>query len=259
MPLRQAAPVPRTVLITGAATRIGKSLALAFARDGWDVAIHYRNSRAEAVAAKREVERLGVKACLVQGDLAKPEHVADIVSRAAADLGPIGALINNASMFERDDLKSLTLDGFERQIATNLTSPLRLIQAFEAQLPAENDGVVINIIDQRVFAPTGEFLSYTLSKMALLDLTKILALDLAPRIRVNGIGPGPTLRNVNQSEEAFLYQAQSVPLQAGSPPNEVTEAALYLAKASAVTGQMIAVDGGQHLWWAPPNELTPTE
>ena len=153
----------------------------------------------------------------------------------------------------------MTRESWDAHLDPNLHAPVVLSQAFSRALPAENDGVIVNIIDQRVWNPTEEFLSYTVSKMALWGVTRTLALELAPRIRVNGVGPGPILPSIHQDDERFDAQARSVPLQHGAAPDEIADAVRFLAISPSVTGQMIAVDGGQHLWWAPPGPDTPRD
>ena len=156
-------------------------------------------------------------------------------------------------------LRTVTRASWDAHIAVNLRAPVVLMQSFAAALPQDHDGVIVNMLDQRVRAPTEDFLSYTMTRNALWGLTRSLALDLAPRIRINGVGPGPTLGSIHQSTDVFERQAASVPLQHASVPEDVAAAVVYLASARSVTGQMIAVDGGQHLWWAPPGPDTPTD
>lgn len=259
MQQRLPAPVPRSALVTGAGRRVGRAIALRLARAGWSIAVHYGHSRtaAEETAAGARAE--GVRAVELQADLADESQVAALVDRAAETLGPIGLLVNNASLFEPDRLATLTRSGWDRHMATNLRAPVVLMQCFALRLPVANDGVIVNILDQRVWNPTEDFLSYTVTKTALWGLTRTLALDLAPRIRVCGVGPGPTLPNPRQDLAVFDAQAASVPLRHGAEPEEIGDAVAYLADARSVTGQMIAVDGGQHLWWAPPSEHTPRD
>jgi len=251
--------VPRTALVTGAARRVGRAIALALAGGGWNVAVHYGRSADEAEETAAEIRALGVAATTVGADLGDEEQVATVVERAEAALGPVGLLVNNASTFERDTLESMTRESWDRHVEPNLRAPLVLMQQFARRLPAEHDGVIVNIIDQRVWNLTEDFLSYTVTKVGLWGLTRTLALDLAPRIRVNGVGPGPILASIHQDDASFDAQARAMPLQHGASPQEIAETVLFLAAAPSVTGQMIAVDGGQHLWWAPPGPDTPRD
>lgn len=259
MTQRQPRPVPRSALVTGAGRRLGRSIALRLADAGWNVAVHYGQSRDEAEATATAVRQRGVRAAVLSADLADEAAVGSLVGCAAEAVGPIGLLVNNASLFEPDQLASVTRAGWDRHMATNLRAPVVLMQRFAALLPDGQDGVIVNILDQRVWNPNEEFLSYTVTKTALHGLTRTLALELAPRIRVCGVGPGPTLPNPRQAADRFEAQARSVPLQRAVAPDEVADAVVYLAEARSVTGQMIAVDGGQHLWWAPPSESTPRD
>lgn len=259
MTQRKPCPVPRSALVTGAGKRVGRAIALRLAEAGWDVAVHYGNSRGDAEATVAAVAGLGRRAAALSADLAVEDQVEGLVARAASAVGPIGLLVNNASVFEPDRLATVTRAGWDRHMATNLRAPVVLMQRFAADLPAGNDGAIVNVLDQRVWNPTEEFLSYTVTKMALHGLTRTLALDLAPRIRVCGVGPGPTLPNERQLQESFDAQARSVPLQRAVDPAEIADAVAYLADARSITGQMIAVDGGQHLWWAPPSDSTPRD
>lgn len=259
MTQRQAAPIPRTALVTGAGKRVGRAIALRLAQCGWSIAVHYGRSREEAQATAAAVQERGQRAVTLAADLADEEQAAGLVDRAAAAVGPLGLLVNNASVFEPDRLDTMTRASWDSHMATNLRAPVVLMQRFAASLPADRDGVIVNILDQRVWNPNEEYLSYTVTKLALLGLTRTLALDLAPRIRVCAVGPGPTLANQRQRPDDFEAQASALPLQRAVPPTEVADAVAYLAEARSITGQMIAVDGGQHLWWAPPSDSTPRD
>ncbi len=242
-------------LVTGAGKRLGKAIALALAGAGYDVALHYRSSRKETDAVAEEIRAAGAKAAAVQADLSKEAETAALIGAARDALGPITLLVNSASVFEADDIASMSRESWDRHIETNLRAPLKLTQDFAAQAP-EDGGCAINIIDQRVKKLTPQFLSYTTSKAALLTLTVTLAQALGPKgIRVNGVGPGPTLRNPRQSEEDWRRQNEATVLGHGADPGDICDAVLYLASAKAVTGQMIAVDGGQHLVWQTPDVL----
>ena len=257
MPL---AVTPKTVLITGAGRRIGRALAERLGRSGWAVGVHYHGSSAEADAVVTEITTAGGRAAALRAELADPTAAAHLIPACVAALGPVGALINNASIFERDELATLTPESWDSHIAVNLRAPVLLTQAFAAQLPPEGRGAVINIIDERVWHLTPHFVSYTVSKAGLWTLTQTLAMSLAPRIRVNAIGPGPTLPSPRQSQAQFEAVAGSMPLQRGATPAEICDAAEFILAAPAMTGQMIALDGGQHLGWGQvPAGGTPEE
>jgi NAD(P)-dependent dehydrogenase (short-subunit alcohol dehydrogenase family) len=245
-------PAPRAALVTGGARRIGRALVLALAADGYAVAIHHHSSHQEAAGLAAEIETGGGRAVALAADLADEDATARLLPAAAAALGPIGVLVNNASLFENDTLASATRASWEAHLAVNLRAPLLLTQQFARLLPAEAGGVVVNMLDERVWNLTPYFLSYTLTKSALWTLTRTAALALAPRIRVNGIGPGPTLPSPRQSAGQFLERCQAMPLKRGTSPEEIAAALRFLLAAPAMTGQMIALDGGEHLGWAPP-------
>ena len=246
-PTPQPASLPGAALVTGAARRIGRAIALDLARQGWNVAVHANNSRDEADALAREIETLGRRAAVLSAELTNEDDVARLVPDAVAALGPLGLLVNNASIFEQDDIASMDRQGWDRHMEANLRAPALLIQHFAAALPPEAEGVVVNIIDQRVLHPGPDFLSYTLSKSGLWTLTRTLALALAPRIRVNAIGPGPVLRSIHQSEADFAAEVESVPLRRQTELAEICRAIGFIVSARSMTGQMIALDGGQHL------------
>jgi NAD(P)-dependent dehydrogenase (short-subunit alcohol dehydrogenase family) len=244
--------LPRAALVTGAAQRIGRAITLALAADGWAVAVHYRGSRDAADELVRAIEKRGRRAVALGADLAREEEVKVLLPRAAEALGPIGCLVNNASTFENDTVDTATRQSWDHHLEPNLRAPFVLTQEFARLLPAERNGVVVNLLDERVWNLTPYFLSYTVSKSALWTLTRTLALALAPRIRVNGIGPGPTLPSPRQSREQFERQCRLMPLQRGTSPEEIAAAVRFILAAPAMTGQMIALDGGQHLGWAQP-------
>ena len=243
-------------LVTGAGRRIGQVLALEAARTGYDVAIHYRGSADEAEETARAVQDLGRRALLVRADLADEDETRSLVAQAAP-LGPLTLLINNASAFEDDRVGGLSRATWDRHLETNLRAPIVLAEAMAGALPADRHGLVVNLIDQRVWRPNPQFFSYTLSKAGLWWATQTLAQALAPRIRVNAIGPGPTLPSVHQAPGEFEAEAAGVLLQRRASPEEVAAALRYLIDASSVTGQMIAVDGGQHLGWKTPDIVAP--
>src|SRR5262245_18580477 len=244
---------PGNALVTGAAKRIGRAIALDLAQAGWNVAVHYRNSAEEAASAVGEIKAMGRRAVAVKADLARESEVAQIVPQATVALGPLACLVNSASTFEMDDIRSMTRTSWDHHIETNLRAPLVLSQAFAAQLPKGQTGTIVNMLDERVWKLTPSFLSYTVAKSGLWTLTRTLALALAPRIRVNGIGPGPTLPSPRQSEAQFKAQWDSMPLKRGTTPAEICRAVRFILESPALTGQMIALDGGQHLGWAQPS------
>ena len=243
--------IPRAALITGGAQRLGRAIALALAGAGFDIAIHCNASVEQAEATAADIRALGRRAAILRADLATEAQTTTLMPAATQTLGPIGVLVNNASRFERDEWHDATRQSWDAHLEPNLRAPFVLTQAFARVLPADAEGVVINMIDERVWSLTPHFVSYTVSKMALWGLTQSLALALAPRIRVNGIGPGPSLPNTRQTMEQFQRQAASVPLGHGADPDEIGAAVLSILSLRSMTGQMIALDGGQHLQWSP--------
>jgi len=238
----------RAILITGAGARVGRFIAKGLAADGWAVAIHYNRSKSGAEALATEIKEKGGKAATVQANLFVPQDLDNLVERAAKALGqPLTALINNASTFEDDRAHDFTRASYDYHMDINLRAPVMLSQQLAAQLPKGETGCIINMIDQRVLNPDPTFFTYAMSKSALHWATKTLAQSLAPHIRVNAIGPGPSLKNHTQTDDDFADEAASTLLGAGSPPESLLDAARYLLMAKSVTGQMIAVDGGQHL------------
>ena len=245
--------MPKNVLVTGAAKRLGRAIALDLADAGWNIALHYHGSADEAEATAQDVRAKGVTCTTFAANFAREEETAALVARAQGALGPLTALINSASLFENDDWKSASRQSWDAHMQTNLRAPLLLSQHFAEQLPGDESGAIINIIDQRVLKPTPQFLSYSLSKAGLYWLTTTLAQGMAPRIRVNAVGPGPTMRNARQSEADFARQREATLLGHGAEPADICAAIRYLLSATAVTGQMLAVDGGQHLIWQTPD------
>lgn len=241
----------KAALVTGAARRIGAAIVRALDQAGYAVAIHCRRQDADAEALATSCHR----ATIVTGDLADRDAPAHIVKAAEAVLGPLSLLVNNASLFEDDRIGTLDPALFDRQMAVNLRSPILLLEAFARQLPAGAAGAVINLIDQRVLKPTPDHVSYALSKAALWHATRMAAQALAPTIRVNAVAPGPVLPNHKDGPDAFAREAAALPLASAVSPEAIAEAVVYLAAARHVTGQMIAVDGGQHLSWRTPDVL----
>jgi len=239
----------KTVLITGAAQRIGRAIALDFAQKGWNIAVHYHRSREQAEQVAIEIESLGRKALCVECDLADASAAEIIFSQTAGPLGPISCLVNNASVFEPDDITSVSADSWALHLDVNLKAPVFLAQSFSAQLGHGVEGNIINLIDQRVWKLNPQFLSYTTSKAALWTLTRTLAQALAPAIRVNAIGPGPALPNERQRRKDFDKQISATLLKRGTSPEEICRTIQFILATPAMTGQMIALDGGQHLAW----------
>src|ERR1700712_1049142 len=242
MPERGAA------LITGGARRIGRALVIAAAEAGYDVAIHVRAIDDEAEAAAAEVRARGRKAAILACDLRKEAASVALVGEAEAELGPVTLLVNSASVFEEDAFAGMNRASWDVHMETNLRAPLVLAQTFARRLPKDRHGLIVNLLDQRVLNPGPDFFSYSLSKSALWDATRMLAQALAPRIRVNGIGPGPSLPSIHQDAAAFEAGAKETGLRPPASPSEMGQALRYLVDAPSVTGQMIAVDAGQHLW-----------
>ncbi|MBN2905358.1 MAG: SDR family oxidoreductase [Rhodobacteraceae bacterium] len=252
-------------LVTGGARRLGRAMALHLAGRGYDVAVHYASGASDAEDVVAEIAALGGRAVALGADLLDEDQAQALVGRAAQALGgPLSVLVNNASIFEYDTLQTATREGWDRHIGSNLRAPFVLTQGFAAQAPAaEMDAqaepraraLVVNMIDQRVLKPTPEFMTYTIAKMGLWAFTRTAAQALAPGIRVNAIGPGPTLRGGRQSPDHFARQRAATILERGAHPEDICAALDYLLCAPAVTGQLICVDGGQHLGWQTPDVL----
>ncbi|WP_394850060.1 SDR family oxidoreductase [Pendulispora brunnea] len=242
----------RAALVTGGGRRIGRAIALGLARRGFRVAVHYGRSRAEAEAVVAEITGEGGQAVALAADLSREAEMHTVVGRAIEAIGPLGCLVNNASTFEYDTVANATRESWDFHLETNLRAPFVLSQDFARTLPETHSGCIINLLDQRVWNLSPNFISYTVSKSALWTLTRTMAQALAPRIRVNAVGPGPVLPSVHQSPEQFARQVERLPLQRGASPEEISQAVNFLIEAHSVTGQMLALDGGEHLGWAPP-------
>ena len=241
------------ILITGAAKRIGRHLALELAGAGYDIAVHYNNSQGEAEEVADLIKAKGRRAAIVQGNLADADIVEHLISESIRLLGPLSVLINNASIFEDDAVGNISLESWQSHQDINLRAPIMLAQRFAAQLPSNANGNIINIIDQRVWKLNPRFFSYTMSKSGLWTATRTLAQALAPRIRVNAIGPGPALPSARMDDAEFAKQESLTLLGRGTSPTEIAEAAKFILSQPALTGQMIALDGGQHLVWQTPD------
>jgi NAD(P)-dependent dehydrogenase (short-subunit alcohol dehydrogenase family) len=247
-------PQKRVALVTGAARRIGRAIAERLAADGWQLALHAsERSRAEAEALADAIRVAGGRADVFCADLADVAETGGLIARVGAACGPSTLLVNNASIFAPDSAATFDAAAFEAQMAVNLRAPLQLASDFARALPLDRAGSIVNILDQRVWRPTPQFFSYTLAKSALWTATRTMAQSFAPRIRVNGVGPGPTLPNPSDGEAGFLHEAATVPLGHAVDPAEIAAAVAFLAEARSVTGQMIAVDAGQHLAWRTPD------
>ena len=259
MPIFPSA-LPRTALVTGGGQRLGRAIALALGAAGFRVAVHaHRSMKAAEQTAAQISAGLAGGACVLQADLAHERDVVRLLPAAEAALGPIGVLVNNASTFERDEWDDATRSSWDQHMEPNLRAPFVLSQAMAKALPSGAEGMILNMLDQRVWSPTPHFISYTLSKAALWSLTQQLALALAPRVRVNAIGPGPALPSPRQTQAQFAAQCAATPLRRGTSPDEVAQAALALLALPSVTGQMLALDGGQHMQWSPTSNGAPEE
>ena len=244
------AAIPRAALVTGAAQRVGRAIALALADVGFDVAVHCHANQDLAAATCEEIRRRGRRAALLRADLAQESETVPLLPQATAQLGPIGVLVNNASRFARDEWQDATRASWDAHVEANLRAPFVLTQAFARLLPGTAEGAVINLIDQAGWSITPHFISYTVSKAGLWALTQSMALALAPRIRVNAIGSGPTLPSQRQSQDQSGRQVDPLPLHQGTSRDEIGRAAIAILAMPAVTGQMLALDGGQYLQWA---------
>lgn len=252
-------------LVTGAGRRLGRAMALALAARGHDVAVHYASSQAEAEAVADEIRAMGRRAVALGADLLDEAQVRPLVGRAADALGgPVAVLVNNASIFEHDRMGSLSRESWDRHLESNLRAPVVLTECMAAQAPETGRdaagepvarALVVNMIDQRVLKLTPEFMSYTIAKMGLWAFTRTAAQALAPRVRVNAIGPGPTLRGGRQSADHFARQRAATVLGRGADPGDIAAALGYFLEAPAVTGQLLCIDGGQHLAWQTPDVL----
>ncbi|WP_334176677.1 SDR family oxidoreductase [Pseudoxanthobacter sp.] len=243
----------RTALVTGGGRRIGRAIAADLAAHGWAVAVQGRESIAEAEALARAITDSGGRAVAVRGDAGDPAAAPSIVAAAEAALGPLGLLVNNAAMFDEDDFATMDIAGFNRHLGVNLVAPLMLAQAFAARLPQDGRGLIVNMIDQRVWKPTPRHFTYSVAKAALWSATRTMAQALAPQVRVIGIGPGPTLPSPRQDAAGFARQVAALPLGHGPDLAEFGRAIRFFADSPSLTGQMIALDGGQHLAWETPD------
>lgn len=246
-----SSPSPRSALVTGAGRRIGRAIALRLAADGWNVAIHCGHGVDEAEAVARAARALGVRAAVIPADLTQEDAARTVVDRAGTAIGPLALLVNNASLFDDDRFGGLEKATWDAHFAVNLRAPVVLAEAFAAQ--AQGGGAIVNLLDQRVLRPNPLFFSYALTKAALWTATQMMAQALAPTIRVNAVAPGPVLPSCHQDHADFDREAAGTLLGRACSPEEIADAVLFLAAAPSVTGQLIAVDSGQHLGWKTPD------
>ncbi len=242
----------RKIIITGGATRIGAAIAKKLSGNGVEILIHYNKSKSKAESLKKELQKKGSKVFLVRGDLSKENDVNKIIKFAKSKLKFFDCLINNASLFENDKIENFTTDSWGKHLRTNLRTPALLSKAFAKDIKGKNNNI-INIIDQRVFKLTPYFFSYTISKTGLYTLTKTSAMSLAPNIRVNGIAPGPTLKNKRQSQKHFKKQYMATPLKRKVDVEQICSAVDFFIKNRSITGQVISIDSGQSLNWQTPD------
>ncbi|MDF3153097.1 SDR family oxidoreductase [Mesorhizobium sp. XAP10] len=248
-----------TALVTGGARRIGRAIVEDLAAHGFAVAIHCNRSRTEADALAAEIIAGGCRAAVVAADLTDMDAIDDLIGEAQAALGPLSLLVNNASLFEDDSVLDFDWRAWDRHFAVHVKAPALLAQNFARALPAGQEGLIVNMIDQRVWRPTPRYFSYALSKSTLWTATQMMAQALGPRVRVNAIGPGPTLKNARQDDSDFAAQVDGLILKRGPELPEFGATIRYLWEARSVTGQMIALDGGQHLAWQTPDVTGMTE
>lgn len=237
------------LLITGGAKRLGKAISLSLAKAGWQIGLHYNKSEIEVIKLETELKAIGANIVTLQADLSNANEATNLVNSCCEKLGAPSLLINNASLFENDQLESFNSDEFDTHFKVNLRAPLLLAQAFAKSLGKENSGNIINITDQRVHNLKPTFFTYTLSKVGLAAATVTMAQALAPNIRVNAIAPGPVLQSIHQSQEDFETESASTPLGHGTTTDEIVNAIQFILNSPSLTGETITLDGGQHLTW----------
>jgi len=244
----------KNLLITGAATRVGKAIALHFAERGWNIALHYFRSSSQAKKLKKIIEQNWVKVALVKADLKNSKQTEKIITAARKKLGTIDCLVNNAALFEKDDIANFTTKSWNDHLNINLLAPAILTKQFAKQASKKTVSNIINIIDQRIFNLTPYFMSYTVSKSGLETLTKTMAMRLGPNIKVNAIAPGPTIKSKRQTDKHFRNQVRSTLLKKSVRSEDICDTVEFLINNNSVTGQIIAVDSGQNLSWNKKNE-----
>ena len=248
----------RKIIITGGATRIGAAIAEKLSGPNVEITIHFNKSKSKAEDLKKKLQKLGTKVYLVKGDLSREKEIYNVIKFSKSKMNFFDCLINNASLFENDKLENFTSKSWENHISTNLKAPALLSKEFSKNVRGKNNNI-INIIDQRIFKLTPYFFSYTLSKTGLYTLTKTSAMSLSPNIRVNGIAPGPTIKNKRQSEKHFKSQYLATPLKQQVNVKEICNAVDFFIKNSSITGQVLAVDSGQNLNWQTPDIMNGKE
>jgi len=244
----------KNLLITGAATRVGKAIALHFAERGWNIGLHYFRSSGKAKKLKEILEQNWVKVALIKADLKNPKQVEKIIPLAKKKLGTIDCLVNNAALFEKDDIKNFTTSSWNNHININLLAPTILIKQFARQASKKTVSNIVNIIDQRIFNLTPFFMSYTISKSGLQTLTKTMAMRLGPNIKVNAIAPGPTIKSKRQTDRHFKNQVRSTLLKKSVRSEDICDTVEFLINNNSITGEIIAVDSGQNLSWDKKDE-----
>jgi NAD(P)-dependent dehydrogenase (short-subunit alcohol dehydrogenase family) len=238
----------RVALVTGAGKRIGRAIALGLAADGWDLALHFHRSQTEAEALAAQISALGVRAAAVRCDLENADQTAGLIAVCERALGAVTCLVNNAALFKYDDLASFDAKKWQRHMDVNLRAPLLLAKAFAAQIPDGVTGCIVNLLDQKVFNLNPDFLSYTIAKIGLEGATRVLAMALAPRVRVCGVAPGITLVSGEQTADGFARAHRLAPLGRSSDVEDIADTVRFVVNSRALTGTTIVVDGGQHLW-----------
>ena len=244
----------KNLLITGAATRVGKAIALHFAERGWNIGLHYFRSSSKAKKLKKIIEENNVKVALIKADLKNSKQTEKIVPLARKKLGTIDCLVNNAALFEKDDIANFSIKSWNDHLNINLLAPAILTKQFAKQASKKSVSNIVNIIDQRIFKLTPFFMSYTISKSGLQTLTKTMAMRLGPNIKVNAIAPGPTIKSKRQTDRHFKNQVRSTLLKKSVKLEDICNSVEFLINNSSVTGQIIAVDSGQNLSWNKKNE-----
>lgn len=253
----QDLPSPPPALVTGASDRIGAAIAMALGRHGHAVIVHYRSDAQGAEAIRERICQEGGRASVLKADLADRAERAHLIARAGEPFGPLGVLVNNASAFDPDSARDVTEALWDRHFAVHAEAPVFLARDFAAQLPADIVGNIVNLVDERVLHLSPAYFSYTLSKSVLWAATRTLAQSLAPSIRVNAIGPGPVLPHTRQSQAEFDRSVEALPLKRHAGPEAIAEGVMMLLKTPSMTGQMLALDGGEHLEYPPRNGPTP--
>tara|TARA_Y100000590_G_scaffold285362_1_gene321137 strand:+ start:121 stop:870 length:750 start_codon:yes stop_codon:yes gene_type:complete len=244
----------KNLLITGAATRVGKAIALHFAERGWNIALHYFRSSSKAKKLKKIIEQKLVKVVLIKADLKKPKQTGKIMPFVRKKLGTIDCLVNNAALFEKDDISNFTTKSWNDHLNINLLAPTILTKQFAKQVSKKTVSNIINIIDQRIFKLTPFFMSYTISKSGLQTLTKTMAMRLGPNVKVNAIAPGPVIKSKRQTDKHFKNQVRSTLLKKSVKVEDICDTIEFLINNNSVTGQIIAIDSGQNLSWNKKNE-----